>query len=84
MASYRKEFLESDADYNIVTVVMHNKSTDLAGALKWISDYHDELAGRFLATMNDVLHHKNGVPSWGSDLDVQIAAFIDNLGQSIS
>ena len=82
MASYRKEFLDADADYNIVTVVMHEKKTDLANALLWISEFHDELAASFLATMDDVLQHTNGVPSWGSEMDTQVALFIDGLGQS--
>ncbi|KAF7984104.1 hypothetical protein HWV62_16714 [Athelia sp. TMB] len=80
MYSYKKELLSGDADYNMVTVVMVNEKTDLAGAIQWISNAHDELVDRFLKTREDVLNHQNGVPSWGKDIDHQVAAYIDGLG----
>ncbi|KZP33092.1 terpenoid synthase [Athelia psychrophila] len=82
MYSYKKEVLGGDADYNAVTVVMYNQKTDLAGALQWISNTHDELVDRFLSTRQDVLD-KRGVPSWGKDTDRQVAAYVDGLGQWI-
>jgi hypothetical protein len=80
MYSYKKEVLNNEADYNIVTVVMNNNNTDLSGAMQWISDRYEALAAQFLATRQDVLNHQNGVPSWGEDIDRQVAAYIDGLG----
>ena len=80
MCSYRKEVLANDSDYNAVTVVMVNNKTDLAGALQWISDRHDDIVDSFLKVRDDVLNRKNGFPSWGSKIDLQIAAYVDGLG----
>ena len=80
MYSYKKEVLCDDADYNVITVVMANEKTDFAGALQWISNLHDEIVHRFLNTREDVLNHRSGVPSWGRDIDLQVAAYIDGLG----
>ncbi|KAF7977391.1 hypothetical protein HWV62_4011 [Athelia sp. TMB] len=84
MCSYKKEVIYNDADYNIVTVIMVNESTDLAGAVQWISDTHDKIVARFLSTRQDVLHQRNGVPSWGKEIDLQVAAYVDGLGEFIS
>lgn len=62
---------------------MINNKTDLSGALQWISDLHDEIVDRFLKTRADVLAHMNGVPSWGKEIDRQVAAYIDGLGRSV-
>ncbi|KAF7979340.1 hypothetical protein HWV62_42763 [Athelia sp. TMB] len=83
MCSYKKEVLCNDADYNAITVVMANEKTDLAGALQWISNIHDEIVDRFLSTRQDVLNKRNGVPSWGKEIDEQVAAYVDGLGQWI-
>ncbi|KAJ6465141.1 terpenoid synthase [Mycena vulgaris] len=83
MCSYKKEVLRNDADYNAVTVIMVNDNTDVAGGIQWISDLHDELVEHFLAVRDDVLHHSNGVPSWGKTIDAQIERCIDGLGQWI-
>ena len=80
MYSYKKEFLDGDAAYNIVTVVMVNNETDFAGAMRWISDHHDEVVASFLKTREDVLNHSDGIPSWGQDIDKQVALYIDGLG----
>ncbi|KAJ7834026.1 terpenoid synthase [Mycena olivaceomarginata] len=83
MVSYKKEVLTNSADYNIVTIITSNCQTDIAGAIKWISHRNDELVGRFLETKEDILNHRNGVPSWGEDIDIQVAKYIDGLGQWI-
>ncbi|KAF7982707.1 hypothetical protein HWV62_26552 [Athelia sp. TMB] len=80
MCSYKKEVLRNDADYNIVTVVMVNKKTDLNGAVQWISDSHDEIVGRFLSTREDLLSLCNGESSWGREIDLQVIAYVDGLG----
>ncbi|KAJ7301787.1 isoprenoid synthase domain-containing protein [Mycena albidolilacea] len=81
MVSYKKEVLTNSADYNIVTIITSNCQTDIAGAIKWISHRNDELVGRFLETKEDILNHRNGVPSWGEDIDIQVAKYIDGLGK---
>ena len=84
MCSYKKEVLRNDADYNIVTVVMANEKTDLAGAVQWISDTHDEIVGRFLSTRQDLLSQCNGRSPWGKEIDLQVIAYVDGLGERIS
>lgn len=82
MCSYKKEVLNNDADYNAVTIIMVNDRTDVAGGIKWISDRHDEIVEHFLQVRDDVLNYRNGVPSWGEDIDAQVAKYIDGLGKS--
>lgn len=60
---------------------MLSKKTDLSGAIEWISSFHDEIVDQFLRTAEDVREHRNGVPSWGHDLDQQVSAYINGLGQ---
>ncbi|KAJ7753354.1 terpenoid synthase [Mycena maculata] len=83
MCSYKKEVLGNDADYNAVTVIMVNEKTDVAGGIQWISDRHDDIVDNFLTIRDDVLEHKNGVPSWGKDIDDQVVKYIEGLGQWI-
>jgi hypothetical protein len=82
MCSYKKEVLSNDADYNAVTVIMVNNKTDVAGGIQWISDTHDDIVEHFLAVRDDVLNHRNGVPSWGPDIDAQVEKYIDGLGEN--
>jgi hypothetical protein len=79
MCSYKKEVLCNDADYNAVTVVMQRNNTDVAGGIQWISDTHDDIAEHFLKLRDDV-YAKRGFPSFGEDLDRQIAAYVECLG----
>lgn len=83
MCSYKKEVLRNDADYNMVTVVMANENTDLAGAVQRISDNHDEIVDRFLKTRQNVLNRCNGVPSWEKEIHLQVTAYVDGLGELI-
>lgn len=61
---------------------MKNEKTDVAGGIQWISDRHDAIVDSFLAVRDDVLNHRNGVPSWGKDIDAQVEKYIDGLGNS--
>ena len=45
---------------------------------------HDEIVADFLATMKDVLEHRNGVVSWGKAVDEQVALFIHGIGAACS
>lgn len=80
MCSYRKEFLANDADYNAVTVVMHNYGTDVPGAMQWISDLHDDIVEHFLQLREQVIECQ-GFPSFGPEVDDQLARYIDGLGR---
>jgi Delta6-protoilludene synthase len=83
MCSYRKELLSNDADYNAVTIIMHNHHTDVAGGIKWISDLHDEVVEHFLELREQVLELRD-FPSFGRTIDLQIAKYIDGLGMLLS
>jgi hypothetical protein len=80
MCSYKKEILAGSADYNAVTVVMHNDKTDVAGAMQWVSDRHDELVEHFLRLRGEV-YDKVDFPSFGDELGRQIEAYVDGIGQ---
>jgi hypothetical protein len=80
MCSYKKEVLANEATYNSVTVVMVNEHTDVSGGMRWISNYHDELVERFLATRSDMLNGR-GFPSWGKEIDEQIVMYVDGVGK---
>lgn len=69
-------------DYNAITVVMYHEGKDLAGAVQWISDKHEEILAEFMQLRNDVIE-KDGFPSWGSDLDDQIVKYTDLLADTI-
>ena len=84
MCSYRKEVLANDVDYNAVTVVMYNNNVDVDGAIQWISDRHDDIVESFMKTRDDVLNHKNGFPSWGENIDRQLALYVDGLGMLLT
>ena len=63
---------------------MANNKLELAEALLWVSNQHDQQLANFMETKNNVLEHKNGVPSWGEDIDCQVATYIDGLGLCLS
>ncbi|KAJ6569121.1 isoprenoid synthase domain-containing protein [Mycena capillaripes] len=83
MCSYKKEAMANEADNNIVTVLMTRNQTDIAGAMQWISDRHDELVEHFFAIRDDILGHRNGIPAWGPNIDTQIEKYIDVLGRLV-
>lgn len=59
-----------DDGHNLVTIVMKEHSTDLNGALDWISNLHDDLVKEFL----------NAFKCLPSSLDAQVATYVDGLG----
>lgn len=74
--SYNVEQARGDDAHNIVTVVMNQLKTDIAGAMTWVEDYHKELERRF----NE---HFDKVPQWGGLIDVQVALYMDGVGNSV-
>lgn len=81
--SYKKEVIANDMNYNIITVLMAAHKTDLEGALNELSSTHDMLADNFLRTREDVLRHRNGLQSWGKEIDDHVALYIDGLGEVV-
>ncbi|KAH9478062.1 Delta(6)-protoilludene synthase [Psilocybe cubensis] len=79
LASYKKEYLADDADYNLVTVVMHNNNVGIDDAVKWICDIHDETGNNFLK-LRDEVKAKLNFPDYGEDINRQIECYIDGLG----
>ncbi|KAH9477371.1 Delta(6)-protoilludene synthase [Psilocybe cubensis] len=82
MCSYKKEILVDDADYNAVTVVMHNNKVGVDEGIQWISDLHDEIVDNFLKLRQEVMT-KTNFPSYGPEMDRQVEAYVEGLGQWI-
>lgn len=57
----------------MVTIVMHQFDTDVQGAMDYIGNLHDRLAGAFLLT-------KDRLPSWGEPIDSHVARYVHGLG----
>jgi Delta6-protoilludene synthase len=80
--SYRKERLANDCDYNAITCVMYHLGLDLHGAVRWVSERHEATLQKFLQTREKVISH-DGYPSYGADLDTQIAQYTGVLADWI-
>ncbi|KAI0089632.1 terpenoid synthase [Irpex rosettiformis] len=72
MASYNKEQATGDDRYNILTVVMNQFNVSLPDAVDWAVRYHKELEISFLNGLKKV-------PSWGEDVDEQVAMYIEHI-----
>ncbi|THU96145.1 terpenoid synthase [Dendrothele bispora CBS 962.96] len=73
ICSYNVEQAQGDDLHNLVTIVMNQYDLDLPGAMKWIGNFHDSIAEKFLST------YKN-LPDWGPVIDPQILRYVDGLG----
>ncbi|TFK47567.1 terpenoid synthase [Heliocybe sulcata] len=73
MYSYNIEQAKGDDGHNIVTVVMQEKDTDVQWALHWVRQYYRRITSQFL-------RDKEMLPSWGNDVDKQIARYVEGLG----
>ncbi|KZT22781.1 terpenoid synthase [Neolentinus lepideus HHB14362 ss-1] len=73
MYSYNIEQAKDDDGHNIVTVVMHEKNTDVQWALHWVGQYYRRITTQFL-------QDKKMLPSWGNDIDSQVERYVDGLG----
>jgi hypothetical protein len=82
MLSYKKEFLEDDADYNLVTVVQKHLGMDLESALQWMLEHHNRNIDSYLAVREKVLK-KDGFPSFGPRIDREVADYVDGIGLSV-
>ncbi|KAF8168816.1 terpenoid synthase [Mycena galopus ATCC 62051] len=73
ICSYRKELAQGDDTHNIVTIIMHEETTDLGGAMDWVAARRKTLASQFLE-----LYQK--VPSFGSeDIDGQVREYVEGI-----
>ena len=82
MVSYKKELAAGDTSYNLITVIMAERKTGVQGAVDVIAAMCEKTRKNFLAVAEDVLQHKNGIPSWGAEMDRQVALYVDALGTS--
>ncbi|TBU29047.1 terpenoid synthase [Dichomitus squalens] len=73
ICSYNVEQARGDDAHNIVTVVMDELGTDLHGAMEWVAERHRILVGQFLERFGRL-------PSWGPEIDAQVARYVDGLG----
>ncbi|KAI0345586.1 terpenoid synthase [Trametopsis cervina] len=71
--SYNREQAAGNDRHNIVTVVMHQYNLPLPEAMQWVAKYIDGVKAKFLDTVKIV-------PSWGEEVDMQVAEYIDQLG----
>lgn len=51
---------------------MNEKGVDLAGALDWVAEYHEDVLEKFQA-------QRRMLPSWGPDMDAVVEAFAERL-----
>ena len=72
IASYNKEQATGDDRHNILTIAMHQFNCDFDAAMDWVANYHKEVETRFLDTLKRV-------PSWGPEVDRQLAVYIEHL-----
>jgi hypothetical protein len=79
MASYKKEVLANDANYNSITIMQKHLGNDLQTTLKWLVDHYDKKIDNFLAVREKVLK-KDGFPVYGPRIDREVADYIEGLG----
>lgn len=73
IASYNLEQSRGDDNHNMVTIVMHQYGTDIAGAMSWIENYHKTLEKDFMK-----LYSK--LPRWGGKIDAELQIYVDGIG----
>ncbi|CCM03654.1 uncharacterized protein FIBRA_05798 [Fibroporia radiculosa] len=73
MCSYNREQATGHGDFNLVTVTMHEFHLTVNEAMNWAVDYHSKLQGKFLDGLKKV-------PSWGPEMDKQVADYLSDLG----
>ncbi|KAH8817571.1 terpenoid synthase [Flagelloscypha sp. PMI_526] len=79
MCSYRKEVLVNDAEYNTITVLQKHLSLSLDDSLQRLLEHHDCNVESFLNVADKVLK-KDGFPSFGPEVDLEVATFVDGIG----
>ncbi|THH10180.1 hypothetical protein EW146_g8449 [Bondarzewia mesenterica] len=67
IVSYNLEQARGDDGHNIVTIVMNQLKTDVAGAMKWIEEYHKGLEDKFNEAFDKV-------PKWVTHICIRRSA----------
>ncbi|KAJ6458240.1 terpenoid synthase [Mycena sanguinolenta] len=70
IVSYKKELAAGDDNHNIVTIIMHEESTDLSGAMEWVATRRKALTSQFLAQYKKV--------PW-DDIDAQVREYVEGI-----
>jgi len=71
---YNVERAKGHALHNLVTIVMHAKDLGPQEAITWIGAWNDGI-------VQDFLHCKDSLSSWGEDIDSQGRQHVDGLAQ---
>ncbi|KAK7463064.1 Sesquiterpene synthase 10 [Stygiomarasmius scandens] len=71
--SYNMEQAKGHSGNNIVTVLMRARGYDLQEACDYIGHYFKKLMARFTSA-------KARLPSWGSNVDAEVAKYVDAMG----
>ncbi|EPQ53470.1 terpenoid synthase [Gloeophyllum trabeum ATCC 11539] len=71
--SYNVEQARGDDGHNIISVVMHEKGLDIAQAMDWVEDQYLRVTAQFLKA-------RSRLPSWGDQIDSQVALYANGLG----
>ncbi|KAK5652877.1 hypothetical protein OQA88_9543 [Cercophora sp. LCS_1] len=72
--SYPVERARGHALHNLVTAVMYQFNMGPQAAADWIGKWSDGI-------VKDFLQCKSELPSWGSDVDLQVSRYVDALAQ---
>ncbi|KAF7357303.1 Terpene cyclase [Mycena sanguinolenta] len=70
ICSYKKELAQGDETHNIVTIIMHEETTDLHGAMEWVTTRCKALTSQFIALYKKV--------PW-DDADAQLREYVEGI-----
>lgn len=73
--SFNRERAAGLADFNIVTVVMHQFDLNLDGAIDWLTKRTEACQLKYMECMERVTSS-----SYGPDVDSQMLALVDHMG----
>jgi hypothetical protein len=74
--SYNIEQAAGHGGHNVITVVMNENGVDLNGALRWVSEYHEQILSEFRAQYRTL-------PSWGRTIDLKVKTYVERLAYFI-
>ncbi|KAF7376984.1 Terpene cyclase [Mycena sanguinolenta] len=70
ICSYKKELAQGDDTHNIVTIIMHEQTTDVRGAMEWVATQRKALTSQFIALYKKV--------PW-DDVDAQVREYVEGI-----
>ncbi|KZS97424.1 terpenoid synthase [Sistotremastrum niveocremeum HHB9708] len=71
--SYNVEQHHGNAGHNLITIIMNELDLSLDDTLLWVENFERETAAGFIKNIENV-------PSWGPEIDAQVARFINGMG----